>query len=98
MPDTQGPFHSESAAREAARRRSAPAEIGTEANRVMLLNACAAAGVEPGAYDLTILGWLAGLEPAMCAVVAGLILRAASSQVTKARDTEKPNGLDDWEF
>jgi hypothetical protein len=46
-------------------------------NLAMLTDACAAAGVELGAYDRCILAWLAGYEPAMCAVVAGVIRRAA---------------------
>ena len=47
-------------------------------NLAMLRAACEGAGVELGAYDLRILSWLAGLEPQMCAVVAGLITRASS--------------------
>ena len=31
-----------------------------------------------GGYDLKILAWLAGWEPQVCAVVAGLITRARS--------------------
>ena len=45
-------------------------------DRQVLDDVIAAAGVELGAYDLRILGWLAGWEPATCAVVAGLITRA----------------------
>ena len=43
----------------------------------MLLDACADAGVAVGAYDSRILYCLAGWEPATCAVIAALILRAA---------------------
>ncbi len=45
----------------------------------MLEEACAAAGVELGAYDRRVLAWFAGWEPQMCAVVAGLITRAHDS-------------------
>jgi hypothetical protein len=48
------------------------------ANLAMLRAACEGADVELGAYDLRILAWLAGWEPQVCAVVAGLIMRAGS--------------------
>ncbi len=47
-------------------------------NLAMLRAACEGADVELGAYDLRILAWLAGWEPQICAVVAGLITRARS--------------------
>jgi hypothetical protein len=47
-------------------------------NLAMLRAACEGADVELGAYDLRILAWLAGWEPQICAVVAGLITRASS--------------------
>jgi len=47
-------------------------------NLAMLRAACEGADVELGAYDLRILTWLAGWEPQVCAVVAGLITRARS--------------------
>ena len=47
-------------------------------NLAMLRAACEEADVELGAYDLQILAWLAGWEPQVCAVVAGLITRARS--------------------
>jgi hypothetical protein len=54
-----------------------PGALPTAAgNRRLLDEACEAAGVEIGDYDRRILGWLAGYEPAMCAVVAGLVSRA----------------------
>ena len=63
----------------------------------MLLDACADAGSQVGAYDLRILHWRANYEPATCAVVAGLIARAhavaadgapmtADARVTGARE------------
>ena len=47
-------------------------------NLAMLRAACEGADVELGAYDSRILAWLAGWEPQVCAVVAGLITRAGS--------------------
>ena len=46
-------------------------------NLRMLTSACAAAGVQTGAYDEQTLMWLAGWEPETCAVIAGLVIRAA---------------------
>lgn len=48
----------------------------------LLREALAGAGVDLGAYDHRIVAWLAGWEPQMCAVIAGLITRA--SQAGKA--------------
>jgi hypothetical protein len=48
-------------------------------NLAMLRQACEAAGLVLGAYDERILAWLAGWEPQVCAVVAGLIARARQS-------------------
>jgi hypothetical protein len=45
-------------------------------NLAMLRAACEGVDVELGAYDVRILAWLAGWEPQVCAVVAGLITRA----------------------
>ena len=42
-----------------------------------LEEACAAAGVELGAYDRSILEWLAGWEASTVQVIIGLITRAA---------------------
>jgi len=47
-------------------------------NLAMLRAACEGADVELGAYDVRILALLAGWEPQVCAVVAGLITRARS--------------------
>jgi hypothetical protein len=47
-------------------------------NLAMLRAAFEGADVALGAYDLRILAWLAGWEPQVCAVVAGLITRAGS--------------------
>lgn len=82
VPDGTGPFHTE------AQVGTLPAVRGVYAtsprghiarrNRQMLLGACAAAGVQTGAYDEQILTWLSGYEPHTCAVIAGLIARAGS--------------------
>ena len=48
-------------------------------NHQMLTQACAAARVQLGDWDRRILAWLAGWEPSTCAVVAGLIWRAAGA-------------------
>lgn len=44
-----------------------------------LEDACAAAGVELGAFDRRTLSWLAGREASMVQVIVGLILRAGDS-------------------
>lgn len=49
-----------------------------EGNHRMLLETLEAAGVELGEYDARIVAWLAKWEPQTCAVVAGLITRAAA--------------------
>lgn len=41
-----------------------------------LLGVCAAAGVELGAFDLSIVEWLTTFEPTTCQVIAGLIARS----------------------
>ncbi len=79
-----GPFQDERQARELpevqavyeAFRADPGAGKMTAPNLRMLLDACTAAGVRVGAYDVRILEWLATWEPATCAVIAGLIIRA----------------------
>ena len=100
MPTTNipacGPFESEAEARElpavravytAFRALTGPAVVGgmNAPNRTMLEDACSAAGVQLGAFDRRILTWLAGYEPETCAVVAGLIARAAAAARAGAR-------------
>jgi hypothetical protein len=80
-----GPFETERQAAEAARGRTLGAIPDTAAQLAMLEGACATAGVDLGAYDLRILAWLAGWEPQMCAVVAGLITRANAAGRDGAR-------------
>jgi hypothetical protein len=81
-----GPFESEREARESeavqavwTAWRAGPG-VGKMAapNLAMLAAACEAAGVQVGAYDQRILAWLSGWEPQTCAVIAGLITRAAA--------------------
>ena len=84
-PSEAGPFETESEVRHTAAVqavyeafRAAPGTGRMQApNHRMLEEACEAAGVGLGAYDHRILLWLAGWEPTTCAVVAGLIIRAA---------------------
>ena len=74
-----GPFESEAEAIAAARHiLDLPPGTGAwqQASLDMLTGACDEAGIEVGAYDARILHWLAGWEPQIVAVVAGLITRA----------------------
>ncbi len=85
MNHPNGPFETEREARDAALTLGGPPEHGwsilsAEQNLQMLAAACTAAGVEVGAYDGRILGWLAGFEGEACAVIAGLILRAGQKR------------------
>jgi hypothetical protein len=85
MAPAAGPLETEAQARQLpavrAVRDAFSADPGTGKmaphNFAMLTSACEAAGVDLGAYDRTILGWLAGWEPHTCAVIAGIITRAA---------------------
>ena len=82
-----GPFETERQARETPAVRAVYAAFDTDPgpgkmtapNAAMLTEACDAAAVELGTYDHRILVWLAGWEPATCAVVAGIIARAHQS-------------------
>lgn len=88
-----GPFGTEAEASAAAKALGGPPEEGWSIlsegqRRLMLTAACEAAGVELGDYDARILRWLSGWEDGICAVVAGLITRAA--QVTSALAAPNP--------
>ena len=82
-----GPFETEREARELpavqAVYRAFDADPGAGKmaphTRQMLEAACAAAGVDLGAFDRRILTWLSGWEPTTVAVVVGLIARAHES-------------------
>lgn len=52
----------------------------------MLLAAMEPSGVVLGAYDRRIIAWLAGWEPQTCAVIAGLIQRAATLAEPRVRE------------
>jgi hypothetical protein len=97
-----GPFETE---REAAAAPAVPAVCAAYGadpgagkmaahNLAMLRQACEAAGLELGAFDRRVLAWLAGFERATCAVVAGIITRAAAGgraavlNESQARDVE----------
>ena len=71
-----GPFETEVDARTASVAAAEPGMPIVQANLDLLYGACNDAGVVVGAYDARIVGWLAEYEPATCAVVAGLIIRA----------------------
>jgi hypothetical protein len=60
-----------------AMRESTRRGVGDEMCHRLLDEACSAAGVQLGAYDHRIVQWLAGWEPEVCIVVAGLVARAA---------------------
>ena len=70
-----GPYNSEREARRDADHAGLTGTVMTR-NRDMLARACWGAHVELGAFDAQIIDWLAGYEPATCAVIAGLVRRA----------------------
>jgi hypothetical protein len=76
-----GPYQSEREAAVAVRaiHAAAPGIALAAGNHQMLTQACAAARVQLGDWDRRVLTWLAGWEPSTCAVVAGLICRAAAA-------------------
>lgn len=87
-PAASGPFETEEEVRHLpavravydASRAAPGAGRMTPLNHRMLYEACTAAGVELGAYNHAILTWLAGYEPQTCAVIAGMISRAAAGR------------------
>ena len=86
VPVTGGPFETEAQARAAVAHVYAAAHattrrgVMTEGSHKLLCEALTAAGVEPGAYDHRIITWLAESEPQACAVIAGIITRAAAGR------------------
>jgi hypothetical protein len=85
---TPGPFGTEAEARAAALVLGGPPGPGwpilSRGQRErMLTAACEAAGVSLGAYDARILAWLGEFEDGACAVVAGLVTRAAAAQTAE---------------
>jgi hypothetical protein len=89
-----GPFETERDASEipavreiyTAARASSRRGVMAERSYQLLEDACTAGGVELGQYDHRILLWMAGWEPQMCAVVAGLISRANRNSGFTAAD------------
>ncbi|SNR34961.1 hypothetical protein [Actinomadura mexicana] len=79
LPADVGPYETENQAADTTRDAYGHPGAGhmKAFNRGRLTDACEAAGVELGAYDLRILEWLTVWEPEVVAVVAGLIVRAA---------------------
>jgi hypothetical protein len=95
-----GPYETERQAADAARHiYDSPPGAGAwgDGNRRLMEDACTAAGVRLGAYDHRILLWLAGWEPSTCAVVAGLIARAASPEAAKLAGVRAVLARFDWE-
>jgi hypothetical protein len=78
-----GPFETEREARAAAHQVVRPeyfwSILHQPQNLLILQRACETAGVELGVYDRRILDWLSGFEDSVCAVVAGLVARAAAA-------------------
>ena len=91
-----GPFSSEREAQEtpAVRAIYAAFRASRGAGRMaahvhrMLISACVAASVGPGAFDTRVPLWLSGWEPETCAVVAGLISRAYEAGRTRSGNNE----------
>jgi len=80
------PYETEREARAAVQHITAsPPGSWEDGMRRLLEDACRAAGVQLGAFDYRILLWLAGWEPQMCAVVVGLVTRAAAGRLTEAQ-------------
>jgi hypothetical protein len=82
---SSGPFQTEAQARSIPAVREAydaaherRGELARHNHR-MLCTALTGAGVDVGEYDHRIIIWLAGWEPQMCAVLAGLITRASKA-------------------
>jgi hypothetical protein len=73
-----GPYETESQAEGAVQHiLASERESWTDGNHRLLEDTCRAAGVELGAYDHQALMLLAAASPRWCAVVAGIITRAA---------------------
>jgi hypothetical protein len=63
----------------------------------MIEDACKRAGITLGAYDLKIIRWLAGFEPQACAVIAGLVARAAGRGGEQLAEIKLVLDAFDWE-
>jgi hypothetical protein len=97
-----GPFETEQEVRDhpvvraiyEAARADLPRGLLAKGNHEMLSHVLRTAGVELGAYDERIIGWLAGYEPGTCAVIAGLIARAHAAQPPALTETQLATVLD----
>lgn len=81
-PAPPGPYDTERQAAQGAQHiYDSPPGAGAwgTGNLQLLEDAARAAGVQLGAFDYRVMLWLAGFEPATCAVVAGLIRRAGAA-------------------
>ena len=90
-----GPFETEAEARAAVRHiTGSPAAAWKDGNLRLLEDAYRAAGAELGAYDHSVVVFLAGLlEPQMCGALAASIARAHRSLPRDQRD--RPRYSDD---
>jgi hypothetical protein len=76
-----GPFETEREAKAAADNWPSGGKANTTPNITMLVDVIVGNGVQIGAYDNTIIKWLAELQdPPVVAVIAGLISRAAEGK------------------
>lgn len=92
MPEP-GPYETRDQVWEALRGVRADARGGLQAAGYAILNAaCASAGVRAGDYDRQVMNHYAGVELEMCAVFAGLIIRA--HEAGKASATA--GGVTEW--
>jgi hypothetical protein len=92
-----GPYETERDAITAARHiLDSPPGTGAwqDGSLRLLEGACGAAQVKLGAYDHRILVWLAGWEPQLCAVTAGLISRAGNASGTLLSASDQATVLD----
>lgn len=92
----RGPFETELEALTATNSAYDAPGGSVEHNHGAFLNACRAAAVYVGAYDHKILRWLSGYEPSTCAVITGIITRAADA--TPDLDTPDLETLSDNEL
>jgi hypothetical protein len=92
-----GPFQTEREARGSVQHiLASPPGTGVwgAGNLRLLEDACRAAGVQLGAYDYRILVWLTAWEPSTCAVIAGLITRAATGRLSATQRSTVLAALD----
>lgn len=85
-----GPFETEAEARAAAHKIIPPEPgwsiLSEDQHRELLEQICAESGVELGAFERRILGWLANWEDATCTAIAAIITRAHEAGKRSGRD------------